>query len=662
MIRFLQTPGPIKKIVLGGLLTIICALMAITLIPGFGNSNFPGASANQGIVATVSGEEITATEVQREARQIIERQYSRAGAQASMLMPLVAGQAAQTLINQKLLLVEAHRMGLKATDEDLRQYLSYGQLGQVLFPNGTFVGQEAYEDFVSRNGYNIPQFEHLLKDEILMNKLRGLVSAGASVTDAEVKREFEKQNTKVKFDYAVIKKDDILKTIHPAEAELKAYYDRNKQTYVNSIPEKRQLKYVVFDNAKMLAQTQVAQQELESYYDQHRDEYRVPEQVDARQILIKKPLPGADGKIDQKAVEAAHAKADDVLKQLKAGGNFAELAKKYSEDTTTAKNGGSLGWIKPDAFPVQEVSKAVAALAKGATSDVIDAGYAFVILHVDDKQDAHVKSLDEVKAQIEPLIKQQKAAQAAQHESDQLLSDAKSTSLEKAAAAKGLQVITTDFVTSKDVLPGIGSDPQFMNAAFAQTANAPPDESVLHQGYAIYQVTAVKPPATPTFDEIRGRVEQEFRNERGAQLLSQKTQELADRAKAAHDLKKAARESGAEVKTSDFVLPDAQVPDVGSMAGPAAVAFTLKPGEISGPIDTGNTGVVLSVLQQQAPTDQDFAAKKDQIRDGLMSTKQNQVFALFVENLREQMQKSGKVKINEKELQALTKPTNEEGE
>jgi peptidyl-prolyl cis-trans isomerase D len=411
----------------------------------------------------------------------------------------------------------------------------------------------------------------------------------------------------------------------------------------------------------MMAQTQVSQQELEKYYDDHRDEYRVPGQVDVSQILIKKPLPGSDGKVDQKAVEAAHAKADDVLKQLKSGGNFADLAKKYSEDTSTAKNGGSLGWIKPDAFPVPAVSNAVGSLAKGATSDVIDAGYAFVILHVNDKQDARVKSLDEVKAQIEPLIKQQKAGQAAQQQSDQLLADARNTNLEKAAAARGLQVITTDFVTSKDVLPGIGSDPQFMTSAFSQPANAPPDQAQIHQGYAIYQVTAVKPPSTPTFEEIRGRVEQEFKNERAAQLLSQKTQELADRAKVDHDLKKAAKESGAQFKTSDFVLPDAQVPDVGSMSGPASVAFTLKPGEISGPLDAGNTGVVLSVVEKQAPTDQEFAAKKDQIRDSLLQQNQNELFAMFIENLREQMEKSGKVKINQKELQALTTPRSPEG-
>ena len=406
----------------------------------------------------------------------------------------------------------------------------------------------------------------------------------------------------------------------------------------------------------------MTQQDFASYYDQHREEYRVPEQVNVRQIVVKKPLPGTDGKVDQKALDAARAKAEDVLGQVKAGGNFADLAKKYSEDTSTSKNGGSLSWVRPDVFPDAAVKNAVSSIAKGQNSDVISAGYAFVIIHVDDKQEAHVKTLDEVKAQIEPLIKQQKAAQAAQHEADQLLADARTTSLEKAAAAKGLQVITTDFVTSKDVLPGIGSDLQFMSAGFGQNQNAPPDQVQLHAGYAIYQVTAVKPPSTPTFEEIRSRVEQEFKNERAAQLLTQKTQELADRVKASRDLKKTAKELGAEYKTSDFVLPDGQVPDIGSMGGPAAVAFTLKPGEISGPIDTGNSGAVLSVVDRQAPTDQDYAVKKDQIRDSLMQAKQNEVFGLYLGSLRETMEKSGKVKINQAELQTLTKQRTEESE
>jgi len=662
MIRFLQTPGRVKKYVLGGMLVVICVSMAWYVVPSGGTAGLGLGGPGKGVVATVSGEEVTATAVQRQAKQLLQQQFPRGGAQANSLLPFFAQRAAETLISEKILLAEAQRMGLKATDDDLRDYLHQGQLGQVLFPGGNFIGKEAYEDLVSRNGgYTVPQFEQLVKDEILINKLRNLVGSSASVTDAEVRQQFEKQNTKVKFDYAVIKKDDILKGLKPADAELKAYYDRNQKTYVNSIPEKRQLKYVVFDTSKVLTQTQVTRQDLESYYDQHREEYRVPEQLNVRHILIKSPLPGPDNKVDQKAVDAAQAKAQDVLKQVKVGGNFADLAKKYSEDPGSAKNGGSLGWIGKGRT-VPEFEKVAFSLPKGATSDLVKSSYGFHIIHVDDKQDAHVKTLDEVQSQIEPLIKQQKAAQAAQHEAEQLVSDARSNSLEKAAAAKGLQVITTDFVSRNNLLPGIGSDPQFMTAAFGQNQNAPPDEVQLHQGFAIYQVTAVKPPSTPTFEEIRSRVEQEFKNERATQLLTQKTQELSDRAKADHDLKKAAKELGAELKTSDFVLPDGQVPDLGSMSGAASVAFTLKPGDISGPIDSGNTGAVLSVTDRQAPTDQDYAAKKDQIRDSLLQNKQGEVFGLFLGNLRETMEKSGKVKINQQELQALTKARTEESE
>jgi peptidyl-prolyl cis-trans isomerase D len=175
---------------------------------------------------------------------------------------------------------------------------------------------------------------------------------------------------------------------------------------------------------------------------------------------------------------------------------------------------------------------------------------------------------------------------------------------------------------------------------------------------------AIKPPATPTFEEIRSRVETEFKNERSGTLLTQKTHELSDRAKADHDLEKAAKELGATMKTSDFVLPDGQVPDIGSMSGAASAAFSLKPGEISGPIDSGNTGIVLAVLEKQSPADSDFAVKKDQIRDTLVEGKQSELFGLFMANLRAQMEKSGKIKINEQEMKTLTKQQagGEEGE
>jgi len=541
MIRFLQTPGRLKKYVLSGILLVICVSMVWYLVP---NTSTLGLGApGAGILATVSGESITTTEVRQQAERLVQQQFPRGGAQANMLLPFFAQRAFDDLVNEKVLVIEARRMGLKATDDDLRDYLHQGQLGQMLFPSGNFIGQDAYQEMVSRFGYTVPTFEELVKQEILVNKLRSLVVGTASVTDGEIRHQFEKAGTKVKFDYAIIKKDDLVKGLHPAEAELKAYFSLNQKNYVNSIPEKRQLKYVVFDTAKLMMEIQVTQQDFQSYYDKHREEYRVSEQVNVRHILIKSPLPGPDGKVDAKAMDAARAKAQDVLKQLKAGGNFADLAKKYSDDPGSAKNGGSLGFIGKGRT-VPEFEKAAFSLPKGGTSDLVQSSYGFHIIRVDDKQEAHLKSLDEVKVQIEPIIKQEKAGQAAQTAAAELLSQARGSTIEKAAAAKGLQVITTDFVTSNSLLPGVGIDPQFTNAAFGQTANAPPDLVQLHQGFAIYQVMAVKPPSTPSFEEVRSQVEQAFKNERASSLLAQKTQELSDRAKADHDLKKAAKELG----------------------------------------------------------------------------------------------------------------------
>ncbi|MGB8471327.1 MAG: peptidyl-prolyl cis-trans isomerase, partial [Candidatus Sulfotelmatobacter sp.] len=491
--------------------------------------------------------------------------------------------------------------------------------------------------------------------------LQTLITSGASVSDAAIREAFVKQNTKVKFDYAVLKEDDIKKGLHPTTQELKAFYDIHQKSYANSIPEKRKIKYVMLDTAKVQAEVRVTNDELQAYYNQHRDQYRVAEQAKVSHILIKTPLPRPDGKVDEKGVADAQKRAEDLLKQLKAGANFEELAKKYSEDPGSAKEGGSLGWIGRGRT-VPEFEKVAFSLPKGQISGLVKSSYGFHIIRVDDRQDAHMKTFDEVKAEIEPIVKQQKTQEMAQKQAEDLLQLAKTQGLDAAAAAKGVPVVTSDFFSHSDVVPGLGPAPQLMDAVFGAAEKAPPDMAATSQGFAVFQLLAVKPPATPTFEEIQAKVEEQFKSERAGVLLAQKTRELSDRAKTEHDLKKAAKELGATVKTSDFVLPDGQVPDIGSMTGQASVAFSMKPGEISGPIQSGANGVVLSVDEVQAPTEADFAAKRDQIREMLTQGKQQEIFALYVTNLREQMEKSGKIKINQDEMKALTRAESEPGE
>src|SRR6266850_2470461 len=660
MIRTLQSAGPALKIILGGLLLIICGGMIITLIPGGLSSSFGIGAPPRGVIARVDDQEVTVPEVQRTARMMIQRQFPKGGEQTAMLMPFFAGQAAEQLISQKAIVVEAHRLGLRPGDEELRDELQHGGLGATLFPDGKFIGQAEYENLVQRNfDLTIPQFEQLVKDDIAIRKLRALVSSSAFVSEPELRAEFDRRNTKVKFDYAVLTQADILKGLHPTDQELKAFYDRNKATYNNSIPEKRQIKYTIIETVKPAA-TPVTNQELQAYYDQHRDEYRLPEQVKVAHILIKTPLPGSDGKVDEKGVDAARKKAEDVLKQVKAGGDFAKLAGQNSDDPGSAKSGGELGWIGRGRT-VPEFEKAAFSLSKGQTSDLVKSSYGFHIIRVEEKQDAHAKALAEVKGEIEGKIKEEKAGHATEVAANSLLSQARTDGLDKAATAKGAHVVTTEFFSRQDRLPGLEATPELMETIFNEREKAPADVVQVPQGFVVLELVATKPPATPAFEDIRARVESEFRNERASFLLQQKTQELSDRAKAGHDLKKAAKELGATVKTSDLVLPDGQVPDVGSLSGAASSLFTLTPGDISAPINTGTNGVVAQLLEKQAPTDQDFSAKKDQIRQTLLDSKQNELFSLFVSNLRKEMEKSNKLKVNQEELKNLTRRGAEEG-
>ncbi len=653
MLRFLQKPGPIKKIVLGGLLVIICVMMIITLVPGgmFGDY-LGGGLTTQGVLAKVGDQEIGLQQVSQQARLIGKQQFK--GNVPAALMPYLMQRAAQSMITEKAIVYEADRMGLGVSDDELRSYLHQGQIGQLLFPSGNFIGQQAYENFIENQfGMGVAQFEQAVKADIAQRKLLAVVGGAMTVSDKDVIAEAKKQDTKVKFDYAVLTLDDVKKQIKPTDAELKAFYDQNKQMYVNSIPGKIKAKYILIDTGKLAENVNLTPAEIQQYYNQHQDDYRIPETVTVRHILIKTPAPDADGKVDQKAVDAARAKAEDVQKQLKAGANFGDLAKKYSDDPGSAKDGGLLPPLTKGRT-VPEFEQAAFSTPAGQTTAIIRTSYGFHIIHVESKQEARLKPLEEVKVEIEPTLKKQKSAAQAQSVANTIQALAKTNGIDKAAADRNLPLTTTDMIAQTDQLPGIGAAPDFMNAMFAAKKMDPPAIAVTPEGYVIYQVTEVLPPQTPSFEQVKDKVAGQFLDQRAQSLLAQKTQEMADRAHADHDLNKAAKEVGATVKTSDQVDHNSQVPDLGALTGPAAVVFTLKPGEISSPFQGGQNGVVVKMLTVQEPTPEQMKQDWDKFKDALLEQKREEYENLYVENLRNKLEKDGKIKINKKEMDRLS--------
>jgi peptidyl-prolyl cis-trans isomerase D len=552
------------------------------------------------------------------------------------------------------MLVEASRLGLHVTDDELREELRSGPLGAQLFPGGNFIGQDGYEQFILQQfNMGVAQFEQQLKDDLLLGKLRGLVEGGITVSDADIAQEFRRENTKVKLEYAVLSLDKVMSEIHPNEAELKAFFDKNQGRYANAIPETRKANYIVIDSAKVSQQVPVTREDLQRYYNQNRDEYRVSDEVQLRLIQVRTPPPGPDGKVDPKAVDAAQQKADDILKKLKAGANFADLAKKESDDPSK-DSGGELGWIGRGRIP--DIEGQIFALNKGQTSGVLRSALGFNIVRVEDKRTAHLKSLEEVQAAIEPLVRQEKAARATETLASNVLTLARTSGLDAAGAKYGLAVIHSDLFSRGSSLPGVGASPELMDAVFGARVKDPPEMTTIPQGRVVFQVAEVKPPQKPTFDEVRARVEADFRQERATELLRKQTQELSDRARVAHDLKRAAQELGATVKTSELVTRSSQVPDIGAMSGPAATAFDMKPGGVSGPINTGRSGVVFTVTERQEPNPDQLAAASDQIRESLLQKKREEVLENFADNLRAEMEKSGKIRYNKEEREQLMKP------
>ena len=630
------------KIIFAVIIGLASITMVITLVPGIFDS---GVTNDTSVFAVVhepgflgrfgSGTPIKMTEVNQLAARQLQQQHL-----PDFLLPYMSQRAGQVLVQRAILKNEADRLHLQVSDDDLRNELQTGPFAQYLFPNGKYIGDDAYMNFVqSAFQTSRSEFETQVKSDMELSRLQALITGGATVSDQAVREAYLADGTKVKFDYAVLSSDDLAKTINPTDAQLQAFFKENAARYATAVPETRKLEYVAFDVSNLPGgKPQVTDAEIQSYYNQNLNQYQVKEQVKTRHILIAVPA-NADAKADA----AAKAKAEDVLKQLKAGGNFAELAKKYSDDPGSKDQGGELPLI-PTSGLDPAYAKAAMALNPGQTSDLVRSQFGYHIIQTEQKEPAHTKSLDEVRGEILPLIQQQKAGAAEQTYAAALVADATKNGLDKAAADKGLHVVTTDYVAKDGVIAGLADGSGLLTQAFTTAKGAAPASVSTGDGYAVFQVVDVKPAHAPEFEAYKPTILNDYREQQVPQLLSTQLNKLDDLAKKLNDLHKAAAQMNIPVKTSDLVGKDGQVPDLGSMSGPGSVAFSLAKGAISGPINAGRVGVVLTVLDKQEPTAEDIAKNMDKTRQQLLSAEDDQIFQVYLGDLTQKYQKSGAIR------------------
>jgi peptidyl-prolyl cis-trans isomerase D len=650
MIRFLQRDSRVTKTLFIVIIAAASIGMVIYLIPGLTAAQ---GAASSDMYATIyphwysrflsSGESVSLQTVSQRTRRQLQQQNPQY-AENPIIVNMFEQRIGQQLVQQKVLMAEAEKLGIRATNDDVIQFLHKGEFGQYLFPNGQFIGTDRYAAFIA-NQFNmsVAEFEADVMADIVIHRLEALVTAGVTVGDQEVRESYRKDNIKIKFDYAVIAVDDLRKTINPSDGDLEAFFKKNAARYASAVPEERKITYFAFTpNELPGGLPQPSRQEIQQYFAAHQSEYTIPEQARSRHILIK-VAPGADAKTDA----AAKAKAEGILKQIQGGANFSELAKKNSDDPGSKDTGGEIGFINRNAPMVPEFLNAVFNQKVGDTR-IVKSQYGYHIIQVEERQTAHSQPLNEVLPTIQATLIRQKAAQAEENFARTLTSEAIKNGLEKTAAAHHLELTTTPLVNSRGVIAALPDATQVIAKAFESKQGDPPQFATTGEGYAIFQVTGIAPAHAPNFAEYKSKIAEDYRDEQLPGLLSQKTRELADKAHSMNDLAKAAKEMGATVKTSDLVLQTGQVPELGQVGQVAPQLFDLKPGDISGAINAGRTGVVAKLLDKQEPTADEIAKNFDQTRDQILEQRRSDAFSVFLSGLMDEYKKQNRIRYNPK--------------
>jgi peptidyl-prolyl cis-trans isomerase D len=647
MIRFLQQDNRLTKALFVVIIAAASVGMVVYLIPGLTGL---GTSSSSDTYATVyphwysrilsSGDSIS----QERVAQLAARQMQQQGYPDSpMILNLLEQRVGQQLVQQKILIAEAEKLGIRATDADVIQYLHKGAAGKVLFPNGQFIGETKYAQLISdRFSISVKEFENEIRNDIIVQRLESLVTAGVSVGDTEVREAYRKQNVKIKFDYAVISTDDLRKTINPSDGELQAFFSKNSARYAQAVPEQRKITYFAFTPSDLPGgASQPSPQEIQQYYTAHQKEYATPEQARARHILIK-----AASSTDPKADAAAKAKAEALLKQIKGGANFAELAKKNSDDPGSKDSGGELGFAKRGTM-VAPFDTAIFTQKIGDTQ-IVKTQYGYHIIQVEERQTAHTQSLQEVQSTIQATLSRQKASQVEENYAHTLTSEAIKNGLEKTAAAHHLEVVTTPMFAQSGVISTLPDGSQVVTKAFGAKQSDPPQYAQTGEGYAIFKVTGIAAAHAPNFTEWKSKIADDFRNDQLPALLSQKTKDLAEKAKNMNDLAKAAKMVGATIKTSDLVSPSGQVPDLGQVGQVAPQLFNLSVGNISGAINAQRTGVVVKLVDKQEPTADEIAKNIPATREQMLEERRNSAFGVFVSNVVNDYKKHKRIQLNSK--------------
>ena len=612
-------------------LALVVLAFIVFYIPSFlSDPNAVGVvgAAPSEVIADVEGRNVTAGQFQQRYNAQIQAYRSQYGASLSdqLLRQLgIEQQILQQMVDEQAALVEAERLGIRVSDEELAQQI-FAIPG--LQENGRFVGEQRYEQILRSQVPPLTKgmFEDTLRRGLMMDKLRAALTDWMTVSDADVEREFKERNERVKLQVVALTADAFRAQVKVSDADVSSYFNEHKNEY--RVGEQRKVRMLLLDRDQAFSRTTVTPAEVQSYYDGNITQYQTPEQVRASHILLN---------VAGKDEAAVRKQAEGVLAQVKAGGDFAELARKFSEDEGSKVNGGDLDYFSRGRM-VPEFEAAAFALEPGQVSDLVRSQFGFHIIKVVDKKPAVTRSLDEVRAQIEEQLKRQRADEQVSNRATQLASGLSTRDdLERIGRDSGVMVTESEFFGREDPVPGLGPAPQVAAAAFQLAEGAATGPIASPRGPVLIALSDRRDPYVPTLDQVKDRVQEDLIRTRATELSRQRATQIAAALRSAPDFSAAAKTQGFEAKETQLIPRGSPLPDIGVNAQVDKVAFSLPQGSVSEPINATNATVIVRVAERDDVTPQELQLQKETFRGQLLNERRNLFFSAYMAKAKERM-------------------------
>jgi peptidyl-prolyl cis-trans isomerase D len=606
-------------------LGLVCVAFVLFYIPDFLRGTGADAASSD-TVAKVEGREITSGEFRRTYQAQLQAYRSAYGNNMSEQLLKQLGidqQILQQMVDERAALAEADRLGISVSDEEVRQRIFSMPAFQE---NGGFIGDVRYQQLLrmQRPPMAPSEFEDNVRRGLAVEKLRASLTDWLSVPDNELEKEYRRRNDKVKLAVVSVTADSFRAQVSATDAEVASYFDAHKNDF--KIPEKRKIRYMLIDIDAMRAKVVIPPADIEREYKNNEEQYSTPEQVRASHILLK---------------------TEGLLKQAKGGADFAELAKKNSEDEASAKNGGDLDYFGKGRM-VPEFDAAVFAMQPGQISDLVKTQYGYHIIKLIDKKPATTRPLAQVRQQLNDQLAYQRAQAQAADLAQTLEKQIKSPAdLDKVAKAQGLTVQESGFFARDEPILGLGPAPEAAGKAFDLKQGDVAGPLRASRGFVFETMVARQDPYVPKVDEVKDKVRDEVVKQKAREASKQKAADLAAKLKSAGDFEKAAKAAGVEAKTTDLIAQDAPIPDLGNAPAVTDAAFKLAQGAVSDPIATDNGTAVVKVLEKKEVTTEEWTTSKDKFREELLADRRNRFFSAYMVKAKQKM----KIEVNRESLQ-----------